>query len=76
MTLGGVAIVGGGRAKLWCAGGDTGGDFEIECKSERRFVQPSTGESYDACGVSVEFLGLEEAKAGKLPKAKYRITWK
>jgi hypothetical protein len=76
MSLGSTALIGGGRAHLWYAGGDTGGDFEVRCRTERRYFQPEIGETYEACKVSVELLKIQEPDGGRPPRARFRVTWK
>src|SRR5512141_3258664 len=75
VSLGQSALVGGGRAKLWYIGGDTGGDFELKCKSGAERFQPERGEQYEACGVTVELIEVVDGGA-RAPQATYKVTWK
>ncbi|MCC7230408.1 MAG: hypothetical protein IT203_08425 [Fimbriimonadaceae bacterium] len=73
LILGSTTIIAGGRAKLWYAGGDTGGDFEIRCQNEQKYFRPEPGEVESACKVDVELLNVNESTP---PRATFRITWK
>lgn len=75
IRLGQTATVAGGRARIWYAGGDTGGDFEIKCKDESRYIQPAKGEVYEGCKVNVSLIEITEPKGNGVPKAKFRIEW-
>ncbi len=72
LMLGSTAIIAGGRAKLWFAGGNTGGDFEVRCNSERRYFEPTIGEGCQACDVIVELQKVEE---GRPTYGTFRVTW-
>lgn len=77
MSLGSRVVVAGGRAKLWYAGGDTGADFEIQTQKGSQYFQPSSGESYEAYGVTVELIELKiDENGNKPPKAKFKVSWK
>lgn len=76
ISLGGSATIAGGRAKLWFAGGDTGGDFEVSCAGEQRYFGSDRGDENLACGVNVRLLGVEEAGPSPVSRAKFRVTWK
>lgn len=73
IVLGSTTIIAGGKAKLWYAGGDTGGDFEISCQKEQKYFRPEPGEINMACEVGVELLKVGESTP---PRATFRITWK
>ncbi len=75
IRLGQTVTVAGGRAHIWYAGGDTGGDFEIKCKDESRYIQPEKGEVYEGCKVRVSLIDIKEPKGRGVPKAKFRIEW-
>lgn len=72
IPLGGSALIAGGKAKLWFAGGDTGGDFEVRCASETRYFQPAIDEGCQACGVTVS---LEKIEEGRPTRASFLVTW-
>ncbi len=77
MSLGSTATVAGGRASLWFAGGDTGADFEIRCKEQQTYFQPSYDEpACEACGIRVEFLELTQKSPNRPPKAVFKVSWK
>lgn len=75
LRIGQRALVGGGRAKLCCLGGETGADFELENSKGSHYFRPELGKTYEACGVKVELLGIEQTNGPRSPKVKYRITW-
>lgn len=70
IARGSSAMVAGGRARLYYAGGKTGEDFEIRCSEETAY---STGKSATGCGVSAEHIGAAFVK-GK-PAGTFRIIW-
>ena len=75
MSLGSTAVIAGGRAKLWFAGGNTGGDFEVSCSKESQYFQPEDTETaHSACGVDVILVKVHDEKAP--PKATFKVTWK
>lgn len=74
ITQGEVGLIGGGRAKLWYAGGHTGGDFEVSCPKETRYISPEKDKDYQGCGLRIRFLDVK-LKDGFPSKATYRIEW-
>lgn len=75
LRVGQRALVGGGRAKLWCAGGDTGADFELANSKGTHYFRPVKGQIYEACGVKVEWIDSTMPEGREVQKARYRITW-
>lgn len=73
MILGSTTIIAGGKAKLWYAGGDTGGDFEIRCQKEQKYFRPEAGDISSACEVNVELLKVSDTAP---QRATFRVTWK
>ncbi|MBX3119221.1 MAG: hypothetical protein KF784_09160 [Fimbriimonadaceae bacterium] len=74
MTLGSTVVIAGGRAKLWYAGGDTGGDFEIQCSKGAKYCQPSQRfEEFESNGVTVQLIEIDDRVSPF--KAKFKITW-
>ena len=71
--LGSTVVVAGGRAKIWFAGGQTGGDFEVSCSKDSRYFQPAhTEEPVQACGITVELKKIDE---GRPAKATFKVSW-
>lgn len=73
IPLGGRVLIGGGRGKLWFAGGDTGADFEVECRKESQYIRPEPGKAYQGCGMMI---WLKDVKPTQPPRAVFRIEWK
>lgn len=73
IPLGGRVLIGGGRGKLWFAGGSSGGEFEIECRRETQYIAPEPGKTYQGCGMTVM---LKDVKPTKPPKAVFVVEWK
>ncbi len=73
VRLASTVVVAGGRARIWFAGGTTGGDFEIQCGSDSKYVMPEFETKYEGCGIQVELLEIMDTVP---PKGKFRVTWK
>lgn len=74
MILGSTAVVAGGRAKIWYAGGDTGGDFEIQCSRGKHYFQAMIDEPREGCGVKVTWTKLEQMGT-KPSRATFKVEW-
>lgn len=75
IPLGSRRIVAGGKAKIWFAGGSTGSEFEISCSKDGRYVLPQPKEKYDACGIHVTLVDIDDKEADRPPKASFKIEW-
>ncbi len=75
VPLGSKKLIGGGRAKLWFAGGSSGGDFEISCKNDAWYLSPEPNEEYEACRVKVKLLKVHQPKGKSPSRGEFLVTW-
>lgn len=75
LSLGASVIVGGGRAKLWYAGGSSGAMFELTHEGESALFDEGVNAPGQAFGLTVTPTKVDMGNGSRPPRATFEVKW-